>query len=36
MEAEQFTVRLARPDDDPAIAALVVEGFLDQFRHVRR
>ena len=34
MEAEQFTVRLARPDDDPAIAALVVEGFLDQFRHV--
>lgn len=34
MEAEQFTVRLARPDDDQAIAALVVEGFLDQFRHV--
>ena len=34
MEAEQFTIRLARPDDDPAIAALVVEGFLDQFRHV--
>ena len=34
MEAEQFTVRLARPDDEQAIAALVVEGFLDQFRHV--
>ncbi len=34
MEAEQFTVRLARPDDDQAIAALVVEGFMDQFRHV--
>jgi len=34
MEAEQFTVRLARSDDDQAIAALVVEGFLDQFRHV--
>jgi ribosomal protein S18 acetylase RimI-like enzyme len=34
MEAEQFTVRLARPDDDQAIATLVVEGFLDQFRHV--
>jgi ribosomal protein S18 acetylase RimI-like enzyme len=34
VEAEQFTVRLARPDDDQAIAALVVEGFLDQFRHV--
>src|SRR5215212_2452237 len=34
MEAQQFTVRLARPDDDQAIAALVVEGFLDQFRHV--
>jgi len=34
MEAEQFTVRLARSDDDQAIATLVVEGFLDQFRHV--
>ena len=34
MEAEQFTVRLAGPEDDPAIAALVVEGFLDQFRPV--
>jgi ribosomal protein S18 acetylase RimI-like enzyme len=34
MEAEQFTVRLAGPDEDPAIAALVVEGFLDKFRHV--
>src|SRR5919199_631150 len=32
MEAEQFTVRFAEPEDDPAIAALVVEGFLDQFR----
>ena len=34
MEAEQFTVRLADPDEDPAIAALVVEGFLDKFRPV--
>jgi ribosomal protein S18 acetylase RimI-like enzyme len=34
MEAERFTVRLAGPDDDPAIAALVVEGFMDQFRPV--
>ncbi len=28
---EPFTVRLANPEDDPVIAALVVEGFLDQF-----
>lgn len=34
MEAEQFTVRSASLDDDPAIAALVVEGFLDKFRPV--
>ena len=34
MEAEQFTIRFAAPDDDPAIAALVVEGFLDKFRPV--
>ena len=34
MEAEQFTIRVAGPDDDPAIAALVVEGFLDKFRPV--
>jgi GNAT superfamily N-acetyltransferase len=34
MEADQFTVRLAGPDEDPAIAALVVEGFLDKFRSV--
>ena len=34
MEAEQFTVRFAGPDDDPAIASLVVEGFLDKFRPV--
>jgi len=34
MEAEQFTIRLARPDDEQAIAALVVEGFLDKFRPV--
>lgn len=34
MEAEQFTVRLAGPDEDPAIAALVVEGFIDKFRPV--
>lgn len=34
MAAEQFTVRLATPVDDPAIAALVVEGFLDKFRPI--
>ena len=34
MKAEQFTVRLAEPEEDPAIAALVVEGFLDKFRPV--
>jgi ribosomal protein S18 acetylase RimI-like enzyme len=34
MEAEQFTVRLAGPEEDPAIAALVVEGFIDKFRPV--
>ncbi len=34
MGAEQFTVRLARSEDDQAIAALVVEGFLDKFRPV--
>lgn len=34
MEAEQFTVRFAGPEDDPAIASLVVEGFLDKFRPV--
>ena len=34
MEAGQFTVRFAEPEDDPAIAALVVEGFLDKFRPV--
>jgi ribosomal protein S18 acetylase RimI-like enzyme len=34
MEADQFTVRLAGPEDDPAIAALVVEGFIDKFRPV--
>jgi len=34
VEAEQFTVRFAEPEDGPAIAALVVEGFLDKFRPV--
>ena len=34
MEAEQFTVRLAEPEEDSAIAALVVEGFLDKFRPI--
>jgi ribosomal protein S18 acetylase RimI-like enzyme len=34
MEAEQFTVRLAGTEEDPAIASLVVEGFLDKFRPV--
>ena len=32
MEAEQFTVRLAGAEEDPEIASLVVEGFLDKFR----
>lgn len=31
---EPFTIRLARPDDDPVIAGLVVEGFLDKFRPI--
>ena len=34
MAAEQFTVRLAGAEDDPAIAALVVEGFLEKFRPI--
>lgn len=34
MKAEQFTVRLATAEDDPAIAALVVDGFLDKFRPI--
>src|SRR4028118_1355276 len=34
MEAEQFTVRLATAEDDPAISALVVDGFLDKFRPI--
>jgi ribosomal protein S18 acetylase RimI-like enzyme len=34
MKAEQFTVRLATAGDDPAIAALVVDGFLDKFRPI--
>ncbi|AHY46390.1 Acetyltransferase (GNAT) family [Rubrobacter radiotolerans] len=34
MEAERFTLRDARPEDDPAIAALVIDGFLDKFRPV--
>ena len=29
--AEPFSIRLAESDDDPVIAGLVVEGFLDQF-----
>lgn len=31
---EPYTLRLARPEDDAMIAALVVEGFLDKFRPV--
>lgn len=31
---EPFTIRLARPEDDQLIAALVVEGFLDKFRPI--
>ncbi len=34
MKAEQFTVRLATAEDDPTIAALVVDGFLDKFRPI--
>src|SRR4028118_139064 len=34
MKAEQFTVRLAIAEDDPAISALVVDGFLDKFRPI--
>src|SRR4028118_1887931 len=32
MKAEQFTVRLATAEDDPAISAPLVDGFLDTFR----
>lgn len=31
---EPFTVRPARRDDDPIIAGLVIEGFLDKFRPI--
>ncbi len=31
---EPYTVRPAEPEDDPVIAALVVEGFLDKFRPI--
>ncbi len=31
---QPFTVRPARPEDDPRIASLVVEGFVDKFRPV--
>ena len=34
MKAKQFTVRLATAEDDPAISALVVDGFLDKFRPI--
>lgn len=34
MQSEQFTIRMAEPEDDPAIAALVIEGFIDKFRPV--
>ncbi len=34
MKGEQFTVRLATAEDDPAISALVVDGFLDKFRPI--
>lgn len=33
-EAHQFTVRAASPADDPAIAALVIDGFVDKFRPI--
>jgi ribosomal protein S18 acetylase RimI-like enzyme len=31
---EPYTVRPAEPEDDPVIAALVVEGFLEKFRPI--
>ena len=34
MATGQFTVRPANTDDDPTIAGLVVEGFVDKFRPV--
>lgn len=34
MQSEKFTIRVAEPEDDPAIAALVIEGFIDKFRPV--
>lgn len=34
MQSERFTIRMAEPEDDPAIAALVIEGFIDKFRPV--
>lgn len=34
MEAEQFTIRRSEPEDEAAIAALVIEGFMDKFRPV--
>lgn len=34
METEPFTLRRATAEDEPAMAALVVEGFLDKFRPV--
>lgn len=36
MQERTFAVRPAEPEDDPAIAALVVEGFLDKFRPIFR
>lgn len=34
LEAGKFILREATPDDDAAIAALVIDGFLDKFRPV--
>lgn len=34
MTTEQFTVRPATPAEDPVIATLVVEGFIDKFRPI--
>ncbi len=31
MPVGEFTIRPARPDDEPAIAALVIESFVDKF-----
>ncbi|BBL78570.1 N-acetyltransferase [Rubrobacter xylanophilus] len=36
MEMEHFTLRYATAEDGPAMAALVIEGFIDKFRPIFR